>query len=173
MKGNTELPEGEGKGRTMSKVITFGKYSGSEVAHVAITDPSYAAWAAKNLKSADWRNAFAQALKDAKSATAEQIAAAHESPDSPHYAKVLAMVSADKAKEDRQQAEINACLAEYAVKANVNVEKFGGVIRGLVDRMTPPSAIDPAKFSSHTAYQAVVDCMNAVEKLQEKHFLEI
>lgn len=157
----------------MSKVITFGKYSGSEVAHVAITDPSYASWAAQNLKSADWRNAFAQALNDTKSAAAEQIAAAHESPDSPHYAKVLAMMSADKAKEDRQQAEINACLAEYAAKANVNAEKFGKVVMNFVERMLPPSAIDPAKFSSKAAYRAVLDCMSAVEKLQEKHFLEI
>ena len=45
-----------------SKVITFGKYSGETVLNVAIADPSYAAWAAQNLKSADWRKAFADAL---------------------------------------------------------------------------------------------------------------
>lgn len=157
----------------MSKVITFGKYNGSEVNHVAITDPGYASWAAQNLKSADWRKAFADALKAAKNATVEEVASAHESPDSPHYAKVLAMVSADKAKEDRQQAEINACLAEYAVKANVSVEKFSKVVMSFVERMTPPSAIDPAKFSSRNTYQAVVDAMNAVDKLVAKHFLEI
>lgn len=157
----------------MSKVITFGKYNGSEVTHVAITDPGYASWAAHNLKSAEWRKAFADALKAAKNATVEEVASAHESPDSPHYAKVLAMVSADKAKEDRQQAEINACLAEYAVKANVSVEKFSKVVMSFVDRMISPSALDPAKFSGRNAYQAVVDAMNAVEKLQEKHFLEI
>lgn len=157
----------------MSKVITFGKYNGSEVSHVAITDPGYASWAAHNLKSAEWRKAFADALKAAKNATVEEIASAHESPDSPHYAKVLAMVSADKAKEDRQQAEINACLAEYAVKANVSVEKFSKVVMSFVDRMISPSAIDPAKFSSRNTYQAVVDAMNAVDKLVAKHFLEI
>lgn len=157
----------------MSKVITFGKYSGSEVNHVAITDPSYAAWAAQNLKSADWRKAFADALKAAKSATVEEIASAHESPDSPHYAKVLAMVSADKAKEDRQQAEIDACLAEYAAKANVSTDKFSKVVMSFVDRMISPAAIDPAKFSSRNTYQAVVDSMNAVMALHSKHFLEI
>lgn len=157
----------------MSKVINFGKYSGSEVNHVAITDPGYAAWAAQNLKSAEWRNAFAQALKDAKTATAEEIATAHESPDSPHYAKVLKMVTADKAKEDRQRAEINACLAEYAAKANAPADKFGKVVMSFMERMTPPSAIDPQKFSSRNTYQAVVDAMNAVIELQNKHFLEI
>lgn len=157
----------------MSKVITFGKYSGSEVNHVAITDPAYAAWAAQNLKSTDWRKAFADALKAAKIATVEEIASAHESPDSPHYAKVLAMVSADKAKEDRQQVEINACLAEYAAKANVSAEKFGKVVMSFVERMIPPSAIDPQKFSSPAAYQAVIDAMNAVDKLLVKFSLEI
>ncbi len=156
-----------------SKTITFGKYSGSEVNHVAITDPGYASWAAQNLKSAEWRKAFADALKAVKSATVEEIASAHESPDSPHYAKVLAMVSADKAKEDRQQAEIDACLAEHAAKANVNADKFSKVVMSFVERMTPPSAIDPAKFSSRNTYQAVVDAMNAVDKLVAKHFLEI
>ena len=157
----------------MGKMITFGKYNGSEVNHVAITDPGYASWAAQNLKSADWRKAFADALKAAKTATVDEIASAHESPESPHYAKVLAMVNADKAKEARQQAEINACLAEYAAKANVNVEKFSKVVMSFVERMTPPSAIDPQKFSSRNTYQAVIDAMGAVDKLFVKHSLEI
>jgi len=157
----------------MGKVITFGKYNGSEVNHVAITDPSYAAWGAQNLKSADWRKAFADALKAAKAATVEEIASAHESPDSPNYAKVLSMVSADKAKEARQQAEINACLAEYAAKANAPAEKFGKVVMSFVERMIPPSAVDPQKFSSRNTYQAVIDAMDAVDKLFVKHSLEI
>ena len=46
----------------MSKQITFGKYNGSTVNEVAIADPSYAGWAAQNMKSAEWRKAFADAL---------------------------------------------------------------------------------------------------------------
>lgn len=83
------------------------------------------------------------------------------------------MVSADKEKEDRQKAEINACLAEYAAKANVSIDKFSNVVLNFVERMIPPSALDPQKFSSRNTYQAVRDAMVEVDKLFVKHSLEI
>lgn len=157
----------------MSKQITFGKYSGSTVNEVAIVDPGYASWAAQNMKSADWRKAFADALVAAKSATVEEIAAAHESPDSPRYAKVLEMVKADKAKEDRHNAEIDECISRHAKSVNVNPAKLSEIIKGFTSRGVFDHNLDPVKFSSKEKFQAVCDCLNEVYAIERRHFLEL
>lgn len=99
--------------------INFGKYAGSTVKEVAIVDPGYASWAANNLKNAAMRNAFAQALIDAKSATVEEIAAAHEDPGSEHYNKVLEMVKSDKALADASKSRKAEIINRYARIMNV------------------------------------------------------
>jgi hypothetical protein len=155
------------------KTITFGKYNGSTVNEVAIADPGYAGWAAQNMKSADWRKAFADALVAAKSATVEEIAAAHESPDSIHYGKVLEQVKADKAKEDRQRKEIDDCISRHARAVNVNPAKLSEIIKGFTSRDVFAHKLDPAKFSSEEKYQAVYDCLNEVYAIERRHFLEL
>ena len=152
------------------KTITFGKYSGSTVNEVAIVDSGYASWAAQNLKAAEWRKAFADALVAAKSATAEEIAAAHESPDSPHYAKVLVSVKADKAKEAAHAAEIDACIAKWSVQMNVAVEKVAPAIKSYADRNTDPAMLDSKKFSSPAKYEAFKSCLVEVIAIQDKNF---
>lgn len=152
-----------------SKIITFGKYNGETVLNVAIVDAGYAAWAAQNLKSADWRKAFAHALKAAKSASAEEIATAHESPDSPHYAKVLEMAKADKAKEAAHQAEVDACIGKWAAQMNVAIEKIAPIIMDYAQRNIDPAMLNPAKFSSPAKYEAFKACLAEVIAIMDKH----
>lgn len=114
---------------------------------------------AQNLKSADWRKAFAHALKAAKSASAEEIATAHESPDSPHYAKVLEMAKADKAKEAAHQAEVDACIGKWAAQMNVAIEKIAPIIMDYAQRNIDPAMLNPAKFSSPAKYEAFKACL--------------
>jgi hypothetical protein len=156
-----------------SKVITFGKYSGETALNVAIVDPSYASWAAQNLKSADWRKAFADALLSAKSATVEEIAAAHESPDSIHYNNVVEQVKADKAKEDRQRKEIDDCIAKWAAQMNVAIEKVAPAIKSYADRNIDPAMLDGKKFSSPAKYEAFKSCLVEVIAIQNRHYLEM
>lgn len=153
-----------------SKKITFGKYNGSTALEVAIVDSGYASWAAHNMKSAEWRKAFADALVAAKSATAEQVAAAHESPDSPRYTQVLAMVQADKAKETAHTTEIDACIAKWATEMNVAFEKVAPAIKSYADRNIDPAMLDSKKFSSPAKYEAFKACLVEVIAIQDKHF---
>ena len=152
------------------KTITFGKYNGSTVNEVAIADPGYASWAAQNLKSTEWRKAFADALVAAKSATVEEIAAAHVSPDSVHYGKVLEQVKADKAKEDRQRKEIDDCIARWSAQMNVAIEKVAPAIKSYADRNIDPAMLDSKKFSSPTKYEAFKACLVEVIAIQDKNF---
>jgi hypothetical protein len=155
------------------KTITFGKYNGSTVNEVAIADPGYAGWAAQNMKSAEWRKAFADALVATKSATVEEIAAAHVSPDSIHYGKVLEQVKADKAKEDRQRKEIDDCIANWAAQMNVAIEKIAPAIKSYADRNIDPDMLDSKKFSSPAKYEAFKSCLVEVIAMQNRHYLEI
>jgi len=136
--------------------INFGKYAGSTAKEVAIVDPGYAAWAANNLKNAAMRNAFAQALKDAKSATVEEIAAAHEDPSSDHYGQVLEMVKTDKASATKETIRINQILSDWSAESGQTVQK----LKAISERYACDWDIAPASmFSSATTHQMFVKYM--------------
>lgn len=155
----------------MSKQITFGKYSGYTAKEVAICDAGYATWAAANLKSDFWRKEFAQAIKDAKIATVEEVVAATVGNDAPESAKQA--IRSDYAKEHRHQSEKEALIASYAAKTNVNPVKLSEIINGWMSRDVFSYQLDPAKFSSPTKYEACKACLDAAYELDRKHFLEL
>ncbi len=136
--------------------INFGKYAGSTAKEVAIVDPGYAAWAASNLKNAAMRSAFTQALKDAKSATAEEVAAAHVDPSSQHYGKVVEMVKADQAAATKETARINKILSDWSAESGHPVQK----LKAISDRYSCDFEDAPAHmFSSTTVYQIFLKYM--------------
>lgn len=96
----------------MSAKITFGKYANCTAKEVAICDAGYAAWAAANLKSDFWRKEFAQAIKDAKSATVPEVIAAQVGDDAPESAK--RMVAEDYAAQKAADAMTQEILSRYA-----------------------------------------------------------
>lgn len=145
--------------------INFGKYAGSTAKEVAIVDPGYASWAANNLKNATMRQAFAQALIDAKRATVEEIASAHVDPSSVHYGKVLEMVKDDAAKEQAVKARKAEIINRYAklmnVPAKTLVEKAKGVYTHDIEQ------IKMLNFSSVTVKNNFVAMMEELFNAEE------
>lgn len=145
--------------------INFGKYAGYTAKEVAIVDSGYAAWAANNLKNAAMRQAFAQAPIDAKSATVEEIASAHEDPSSEHYGKVLAMVADDKAKEQRIKAQKAEIINRYAKLMNVPAKTLVEKAKGMF--MRDIEEIKMMNFSSVTVKNNFVAMMEELFNTEE------
>ena len=146
--------------------ITFGKYNGQDTKKIAAIDPGYCEWAVANLRSATWRNIFAQALRHAEMIPAATIANVIHTAETVgeiegdcNYDATLRMVEAGRAQAARQQTidEAKAAIVRrWSQDAQLSESKVRGIISGFATswegwsswKMTPAS-----KFSSPRMYE--------------------
>jgi hypothetical protein len=145
--------------------INFGKYSGYTVKEVALCDSDYATWAANNLRNQAMREAFAQALKDAKNASAAEMAEAHVSKDSIHYNKVVAMMEADKTAEANAKAAKAEIVNRYAKLMNVPAKTLIQKIQSVWMRDIESISLMP--FSSEDVRKNFVSMMEELHNVKE------